>query len=49
MGPLGYSRKHLLEKWMRDAKINDIFEGTGQINTLVVARRILDYSRDQLK
>ena len=49
MGPLGYSRKYLLEKWMRDAKINDIFEGTGQINMLVAARRILDYSRDQLK
>jgi acyl-CoA dehydrogenase len=49
MGPLGYSRKYLLEKWMRDAKINDIFEGTGQINMLVVARRILDYSRGQLK
>jgi len=49
MGPLGYSRKYLLEKWMRDAKINDIFEGTGQINMLVVARRILDYTRDQLK
>jgi len=49
MGPLGYSRKYLLEKWMRDGKINDIFEGTGQINMLVVARRILDYSRDQLK
>jgi len=49
MGPLGYSRKYLLEKWMRDAKINDIFEGTGQINMLVVARRLLDYSRDQLK
>jgi acyl-CoA dehydrogenase len=32
MGPLGYSRKLLLEKWMRDAKINDIFEGTGQIS-----------------
>ncbi|HJX69366.1 MAG TPA: acyl-CoA dehydrogenase family protein, partial [Dehalococcoidia bacterium] len=38
-----------LEKWMRDAKINDIFEGTGQINMLIVARRILDYSRDQLR
>jgi len=49
MGPLGYSRKHLLEKWMRDAKINDIFEGTGQINMLIVARRVLDYSRDQLR
>jgi acyl-CoA dehydrogenase len=49
MGPLGYSRKLLFEKFMRDAKINDIFEGTGQINTLVVARRLLGYSRDQLK
>jgi acyl-CoA dehydrogenase len=49
MGPLGYSQKYLLEKWMRDAKINDIFEGTGQINMLIVARRVLDYSRDQLK
>jgi len=49
MGPLGYSRKYLLEKWMRDAKINDIFEGTGQINMLVTARRVLNYSRDQLK
>jgi acyl-CoA dehydrogenase len=34
---------------MRDAKINDIFEGTGQINMLVVARRVLDFSREQLK
>jgi acyl-CoA dehydrogenase len=49
MGPLGYSRKYLFEKFMRDAKINDIFEGTGQINTLVVARRVLGYTRDQLK
>ena len=48
LGPLGYSREWLVEKWMRDAKINDIFEGTGQINTLVVARRILDYSRREL-
>jgi acyl-CoA dehydrogenase len=49
MGPLGYSRKLLLEKWMRDAKINDIFEGTGQINMLVVARRVLGFSSAQLK
>jgi acyl-CoA dehydrogenase len=49
LGPLGYSRQLLVEKWMRDAKINDIFEGTGQINTLIVARRILGYSRNELK
>jgi acyl-CoA dehydrogenase len=49
MGPLGYSRKLLFEKWMRDAKINDLFEGTGQINRLIVARRILGYSSKELK
>jgi acyl-CoA dehydrogenase len=49
LGPLGYSRNLLLEKWMRDAKINDLFEGTGQINRLVVARRILDYRSRDLK
>lgn len=48
LGASGYSREWLAEKWMRDAKINDIFEGTGQINTLVVARRILDYSSREL-
>ncbi len=48
LGPLGYSRKLLLEKWMRDAKINDIFEGTQQINMMIVARRILGYSSKEL-
>jgi acyl-CoA dehydrogenase len=48
LGPLGYSRKLLVEKWMRDAKINDIFEGTQQINMLIVARRSLGYSRLEL-
>ena len=48
-GPPGYSRKLLFEKWMRDAKINDLFEGTGQINRLVIARRILGYSSKELK
>jgi acyl-CoA dehydrogenase len=49
LGPPGYSRKLLVEKWMRDAKINDIFEGTQQINQLIVARRILDYSSGMLR
>ncbi len=49
LGPKGYSTELLVEKWMRDAKINDIFEGTGQINTLIVAREILGYSRLELK
>jgi acyl-CoA dehydrogenase len=49
LGPLGYSQELLVEKWMRDAKINDIFEGTQQINLLIVARGILGYSRRELK
>lgn len=49
LGPLGYSTQTLAEKWMRDAKINDIYEGTGQINTLIVAREILGYTRKELK
>jgi acyl-CoA dehydrogenase len=48
MGPLGYSREYLLEKWFRDAKISDIYEGTGQINRLVVARQILEYRSKDL-
>jgi acyl-CoA dehydrogenase len=49
MGPLGYSREFLLEKWFRDAKISDIYEGTGQINRLVVARQILGYRSSELR
>ena len=49
MGPLGYSRRELVEKWMRDAKINDIFEGTQQINMLIVARRILGYEQQGIE
>jgi len=49
LGPLGYSREFLLEKWFRDAKITDIYEGTGQINRLVVARHILGYSGSELR
>ena len=49
MGPLGYTRDTLLEKWFRDAKISDIYEGTGQINRLIVARNVLGYSGRELR
>jgi acyl-CoA dehydrogenase len=49
LGPLGYSRELLVEKWFRDAKITDIYEGTGQINRLIVARHILGYSGAELR
>lgn len=49
MGPLGFSRDSLLEKWFRDAKITDIYEGTGQINRLIVARNVLGYTGRELR
>jgi len=49
MGPMGYSRDLLFEKWFRDAKISDIYEGTGQINRLIVARNILGYRGADLR
>ena len=49
LGPLGFSCENLVEKWMRDVKITDIFEGTGQIQHLIVARGVLGYSSKQLK
>jgi acyl-CoA dehydrogenase len=48
-GTVGYSEQTLLEKWARDSKILDIFEGTQQIQQLVVARRLLGLSSAQLK
>ncbi|WZH53745.1 MAG: acyl-CoA dehydrogenase family protein [Nocardioides alkalitolerans] len=48
-GTLGYSESELLEKWARDSKILDIFEGTQQIQQLIVARRILGLTSAQLK
>lgn len=41
MGPEGYSKEHLVEKWYRDIKVYDIFEGTGQINRVVISRQLL--------
>lgn len=44
-----YGEESLLEKWARDAKILDIFEGTQQIQQLIVARRILGKTSAELK
>lgn len=49
LGPLGWTKKHLAEKWMRDSKIVDIYEGTGQIQHLIVARQFLGLNSSQLK
>jgi acyl-CoA dehydrogenase len=48
-GSLGYSEGGLLEKWARDAKILDIFEGTQQIQLLIVARLLLGKTSADLR
>ena len=45
----GFSETSLLEKWVRDSKILDIFEGTQQIQQLIIARRVLGKSSADLK
>jgi acyl-CoA dehydrogenase len=48
-GSVGYGEGELLEKWARDAKILDLFEGTQQIQLLIVARQLLGKSSAELK
>jgi acyl-CoA dehydrogenase len=48
-GSVGYDENELLEKWARDAKILDIFEGTQQIQLLIVARQLLEKSSSELR
>jgi acyl-CoA dehydrogenase len=48
-GSVGYDEGSLLEKWARDAKILDIFEGTQQIQLLIVARQLLGKTSAELR
>jgi acyl-CoA dehydrogenase len=41
LGGWGYSREYPVEKWMRDAKLEEIEEGTSDIQRLVIARGVL--------
>ncbi|MET4167401.1 MULTISPECIES: acyl-CoA dehydrogenase family protein [Gordonia] len=45
----GYSETSLVEKWARDSKILDIFEGTQQIQQLIIARRVLGKTSTDLR
>ena len=41
LGGYGYMRDYPVEKWMRDAKIMQIYEGTSQIQRLIIARELM--------
>ena len=45
----GYAESSLLEKWARDSKILDIFEGTQQIQLLIIARQLLGRTSSELR
>jgi hypothetical protein len=48
LGGMSGSHDHLVEKFLRDGRISDIYEGTGQIQRLIIAREILGYSSEEL-
>ncbi|MGH2876603.1 MAG: acyl-CoA dehydrogenase family protein, partial [Solirubrobacteraceae bacterium] len=48
-GATGLGEHELLEKWARDAKILDLFEGTQQIQLLIIARQLLGLTSAELK
>jgi acyl-CoA dehydrogenase len=49
LGGLGMTEDQLVEKWFRDARITDIYEGTGEIQKLIIAREILGYTSADLQ
>ncbi len=48
-GATGFGEGELMEKWARDAKILDLFEGTQQIQLLIIARQLLGKTSSELK
>jgi acyl-CoA dehydrogenase len=48
LGAAGLSASAPLEKLFRDARIFDIYEGTGEIQRLIIARHLLEYSPKEL-
>src|SRR5204862_6099299 len=45
LGGYGYIKEYPAERFMRDAKITQIYEGTQEVQRLVIAREILNESR----
>ena len=46
MGGYGYSREYPVEKWHRDARIFNIFEGTGMIQRRIIAKELIGVVND---
>ena len=44
LGGYGYMKDYPIEKYMRDAKITQIYEGTNQIQRMVIARHLIKES-----
>jgi len=45
LGSYGYSREYPVEKWLRDAKLEEIYEGTSDIQRLIIARSLFRRER----
>jgi alkylation response protein AidB-like acyl-CoA dehydrogenase len=48
LGGYGYTKEFPVERYYRDAKITEIYEGTSEIQRLVIARSVLDLKRREL-
>jgi acyl-CoA dehydrogenase len=46
LGPEGLSEEYLAEKWFRDVRIADIYEGAGEIQRILIARALLGYKTE---
>lgn len=46
LGPEALSQHYLAEKWFRDVRIADIYEGAGEIQRVLVAREVLGYKHE---
>ena len=44
MGGVGYTKEFPLERYYRDAKVTEIYEGTSEVQRIVIARSILAYA-----
>ncbi len=46
LGPEGVSEEYLAEKWFRDVRIADIYEGRGEIQRILITRALLGYKNE---